>query len=129
MLGLDRGDFCNGVAFRIAPENFDSVLDYLRRRELVTHVYLETSQTIVLEDGSTVKAITYIVDQEHEQYAGRLEFEPLMKQIRGAVGQSGANEDYFLETARHLAELGISDPLMEQIAGELQSSQHPRTSV
>ncbi len=29
------------MAFRISPEKWDEVIDYLRARELVTNVYLE----------------------------------------------------------------------------------------
>src|SRR5687768_12605984 len=41
VLGLDHGGACRGIAFRIAPQEWESVHAYLREREQVTAVYLE----------------------------------------------------------------------------------------
>ncbi|TKA98705.1 MAG: gamma-glutamylcyclotransferase, partial [Mesorhizobium sp.] len=35
--------------------------------------------------------------------------------VRGAVGQSGRNEDYVLSTLEHLEALGISDHWLEDV--------------
>ena len=40
VLGLDRGGRCQGVAFRVAAEEAEATLHYLREREQVTGVYL-----------------------------------------------------------------------------------------
>ena len=45
--------------------------------------------------------------------------EALIAQIQGAVGKSGDNESYILDTTDHLRELGIRDGLMERISQEL----------
>ena len=39
VLGLDRGGSCRGVAFRITPESGDSVMAYLRQRELIRRAH------------------------------------------------------------------------------------------
>jgi cation transport protein ChaC len=41
VLGLDRGGVCDGIAFRLAPEQRQAVLNYVRRRELIYGVYRE----------------------------------------------------------------------------------------
>ena len=121
VLGLDQGGACIGKAFKISGDNRDETLDYLRARELVTNVYLERIRPIVLESGQSVRAVTYIADTKHEQYAGRLGHEALIAQIKGAVGKSGDNESYITDTADHLREMGIRDGLMERITAELKS--------
>ena len=102
VLGLDRGGSCHGVAFRVRPDNREMVTAYLRERELVTHVYLETTRKVRLDDGRAVRALTYVVDRTHEQYAGALSIEDAHLQVSGAVGQSGPNEDYVINTVDHL---------------------------
>ncbi|MEE9315433.1 MAG: gamma-glutamylcyclotransferase [Rhizobiaceae bacterium] len=121
VLGLDKGGRCTGKAFKVKSAIFDQVISYLRIREMTTNVYQEATHNVMLDSGETVSTITYVVDQTHEQYAGVLPHVKLMAQIRGAVGRSGPNEDYFLSTAEHLQEVAIADPLMERIAKDLKS--------
>ena len=115
VLGLDVGGSCRGMAFRVAADNRQDVIDYLRARELVTHVYKEVERAIVLAGGQRVTAVTYVVDRNHEQYAGKLPHEKLARQVHGAVGQSGKNEEYILNTVQHLRELGIHDARLERL--------------
>ena len=91
----------------------------MRDRELVTSVYLERVLAIRLATGPTVLATCYVVDRAHEQYAGRLAVDEAAAMVRGAVGQSGRNEDYVVNTVQHLTALRIRDPWLEQVADEL----------
>ncbi|PLP59942.1 gamma-glutamylcyclotransferase [Mesorhizobium loti] len=116
VLGLDRGGSCIGLAFRVPGELRDEVIAYLRERELVTNVYLERWVKAALEDGRMVEAVTYVADRDHEQYAGALGEAEAAAVVRGAVGQSGVNEDYVLNTIQHLEALGIRDHWLEAVA-------------
>jgi len=122
VLGLDHGGICNGIAFRVPTHLKQDTLNYLRARELVTNVYLETEQMAELASGEKVSAVTYIVDTEHEQYAGKLPFEKLIAQIKGARGGSGPNEGYFIDTANQLEKMNITDELMQRISATLQTN-------
>ena len=122
VLGLDRGGSCIGLAFRVPGELRDEVLAYLRERELVTSVYLERMLDIRLDGGGMVEAVAYIVDRDHEQYAGALDARHAAKVVRGAVGQSGQNEDYVLSTLEHLKALGIRDHWLEEVARQVAPS-------
>ena len=115
VLGLDAGGSCRGMAFKVAGSNRNDVIDYLRARELVTNVYLEVERPVKLDCGERVQVVTYVVDPTHEQYAGRLPHKKLVAQINGAVGQSGKNEEYILNTVTHLRELGIHDAGLEKL--------------
>lgn len=109
VLGLDRGGSCRGLAFRVLARHAEETIDYLRKREQVTSIYLERVVPIRLDDGGQVQALTYIVDRRHGQYAGRLPKDDLLKFIRQGVGQSGPNPEYVLRTAQQLSELGMGD--------------------
>ncbi|TIO06328.1 gamma-glutamylcyclotransferase [Mesorhizobium sp.] len=121
VLGLDRGGSCIGLAFRVPGDLRNEVIAYLRDRELVTNVYLERTLSIRLDEcnrggGEMVSAVAYVVDRSHEQYAGALDAADAATVVRGAVGQSGKNEDYVSSTLEHLEALGIRDHWLEEVA-------------
>ena len=95
------------------------VLAYLRERELVTSVYVERQLPVRLDTGQTVMAVAYLVDRAHPQYAGALAETEAAETVSGAVGQSGANEDYVISTVAHLRALRIRDAWLENVADRL----------
>ncbi|WP_293860407.1 gamma-glutamylcyclotransferase [uncultured Alsobacter sp.] len=113
VLGLDRGGACRGVAFRVPAAEAEGALSYLRAREQVTSVYLETQVGLRLVDGRRVTAVTYTVDRAHQQYARRLPQPELLRLVRQGFGVSGRNPDYIRATHAHLVELGIKDPTLD----------------
>jgi cation transport protein ChaC len=120
VLGLDRGGSCRGVAYRVKASDRDTVLDYLRERELVTEVYREVWRTIRFPDGhAPARAVTYVADRQHQQYAGHLPREKLLEMVRQSEGRSGNNRDYVINTAGHLHRLGLHDPVLDWLAEEL----------
>jgi cation transport protein ChaC len=121
VLGLDRGGACRGVAFRVAPDDWEEVVAYLRAREQVTMVYREQHRPVRFADGTSAMALTYLVDRSHDQYAGKLDEETQFRLVAGAHGQSGDNRAYVLNTVAHLAELGISDTVLERLARRLKT--------
>jgi cation transport protein ChaC len=78
---------------------------------------------IELEDEARrqVRALTYIVDRGHVQYAGRLSVAESLHYVRQGHGRSGQNRDYVVETVRALEALGYRESdlhlLAEQLAG------------
>jgi cation transport protein ChaC len=121
VLGLDRGGSCRGIAFHVSEANRDTVLAYLRARELVTNAYLEVERQVRLDrpERDYVRALTYVVNRSHPQYAGELSREAVLAQVRDSFGQAGSNRDYVLATAAHLAGLGIEDPQLAWLAKQL----------
>lgn len=122
VLALDRGGSCRGMAFRVAEAEAARVVGLLRAREQVTAVYLERHRPIRFKDGGAATALTYLVDRAHPQYAGKLDLETQLAIVAGARGRSGVNRDYVLNTAAHLAELGISDPALDWLAARLREA-------
>ncbi len=119
VLGLDYGGSCIGAAFRIAPSERAGVVDYLRERELVTHVYKERTMPVQFMDGRRVPALAYVVDRAHPQYAGARTAAEAAATVAGAVGKSGPNSEYVLNTLAHLQEMGIRDHWLEEVAAKL----------
>ena len=128
VLGLDRGGACRGMAFRVAEAEAARVVAYLRAREQVTAVYLERHRPIRFSGGGTDTALAYLVDRTHAQYAGKLDLATQLALVADAEGRSGANRDYVLNTAAHLAELGISDAALEWLAEKLRHTAYAETS-
>jgi len=125
VLGLDEGGACRGVVFRVAPDKSDLTLAYLREREQVTDVYVETMKPVSLLDGSgrELEALCYLVDRGHPQYAGQLSMERQARLVRSAAGRSGTNIDYVLNTVRHLEEAGIHDVELMALAQRLEAGE------
>ena len=119
VLGLDRGGRCHGVAFRVAPENEQATIQYLRDREQVTSVYLERRLSVRLADARRVRALAYVVDRNHGQYAGRLSDEEVLRLVRQGQGISGRNPDYVRSTYDHLIGMHVVDPLLHRIVDSL----------
>ena len=131
VLGLDRGGMCRGIAFRVAAAKRDSTIAYLRGREQVTSVYLETMRRIELEDEARrqVRALTYIVDRGHVQYAGRLSVEQSLHYVRQGHGRSGQNRDYVIETVRALEALGYRESDLHLLADQLAGAGHQASGI
>jgi glutathione-specific gamma-glutamylcyclotransferase len=135
VLGLDRGGTCRGIAYRIAATARAETLRYLRGREQVTTVYLETMRQIELEDHMRhrVRAVCYVVDRSHVQYAGRLTLAESLHHVRQGHGQSGANRDYVLETVRALEALGYRESdlhlLAERLASQKSGVSHQESGI
>jgi len=123
VLGLDRGGMCRGIAFRVAASARAATIAYLRSREQVTTVYVETMRQIELEDDKRrkVRALCYVVDRSHVQYAGRLPLAESLHHVRQGHGRSGPNRDYVVDAVRALDALGYRESelhlLAERLAG------------
>ncbi len=115
VMGLDRGGSCRGMAFRVDDKDRDDALDYLRKRELITNVYLERIVPIALPDGRRMRAVTYVVDRQHPQYAGSLSVEEAASVVLRSHGQSGPNDAYVLNTVAQLKQMGIRDLWLEAV--------------
>ena len=131
VLGLDRGGACHGIAYRAAAAERAATLAYLRAREQVTGVYLETVRTVSLagNPARSVKAVCYVVDRSHPQYAGRQTLEQQLHHVRQGHGISGADRDYVLETVAALEALGVRDRDLHLLAERLKGTHETQHSA
>jgi cation transport protein ChaC len=121
VLGLDRGGTCQGIAFRVAAAERASVVAYLRAREQVTKVYREVVRPVVLDrdGGRRTRALVYVADRRHPQYAGRLTPDEQCRLVRRGHGSAGANAAYVMSTVAALQRHGIHDARLDRLAALL----------
>jgi cation transport protein ChaC len=120
VLGLDRGGMCRGIAFRVAAAAREKTVAYLRAREQVTTVYLETMRRIELEETRRqVRALCFVIDRSHVQYAGRLTLAECLHHVRQGHGRSGPNRDYVLDAVQSLEALGYRETELHLLAEQL----------
>ncbi len=131
VMGLDRGGMCRGIAYRVAAAKREETIVYLREREQVTSVYLETIRRIALEDETRrqVRALCYAVDRGHVQYAGRLSVDESVHYVRQGHGRSGNNRDYVIETVRALEALGYRETELHLVAERLKGVHETESSA
>jgi cation transport protein ChaC len=125
VFGLVRGGSCRGVAFEVEAALWAATHAYLVEREMDAGIYLEARRPVVLADGRQVRALAFVVDERHVQYAGRLEIAEQLRLVRAGRGESGPNPDYVLETARHLDALGIRDRHLSDLVRALGGTDLP----
>ncbi len=121
VLALDKcnGSECIGLAFQISSENQEKTLAYLRKRELISSAYLEVSLDILDFQDVNHTAVTYIVDQTHEQYCADLTLSRQAAIISTAVGEKGSNAEYLFNTVSKMKSLDIPDAELELLADEV----------
>lgn len=121
VLALDEGTGgCEGLAFEVDGRIAEETLEYLRARELISAAYLERTVPVMLQDGPVVQAVTYVIDRAHGQYCGGLPLEEQAHIIARAEGGRGPNRDYLVNTARHLADLGLRDPDLDWLSARVE---------
>jgi len=123
VFGLSRGGSCLGVAFEVDASLWPGVFDYLQAREQDRGVYREAWRSVVLASGPTVRALAYLVNEDHPQFAGRLDLAEQVRLVARSSGESGRNTEYVRNTARHLLSLGIRDQALMQIVAALDGNQ------
>ncbi len=123
VLALDRdeADHCDGIAFRAVPGQEAATLRILRERELISYAYREEMLPVTLRDGRQVQALAYVINRDHEQYAGGLTPEEQAGLIAVRGGVRGPNREYLWNTVAHLAELGIRDDDLDWLAGRVRA--------
>ena len=120
VFGLDEGGQCHGLAFEVEAALWPETISYLRERELIPSVYHERELAVTLEHSRRqVAATAYVVDRGHAQYTGPLSNERILRYVRQGHGEAGSCVDYVHNTARHLRELGLADPALDDLAQQI----------
>jgi cation transport protein ChaC len=116
VFGLDRGGFCEGVAFEVARADWPATYAYLCEREKITDIYQEFYEPVMLRgQADAVQALTFVVNRDHAQYAGELSDDEIYRLIKQGKGTSGACHDYVQNTLNRLRQLGIHDDRLEHV--------------
>ena len=115
VLGLAPGGAVRGAAYHVGEADWAQTYAYLMEREQPTETYVEHYAAARLDDGRRVRALTFLSDRTHPQWAGVLSLEAQADLIAGASGLSGRNVDYLADLVEHLRAEGVADPNMERL--------------
>ena len=122
VFGLSHGGSCRGVAFEVEQASWPQIFDYLQEREQDRGVYREAWRKVTFADGTPVTALAYLVNEQHPQFAGRLDLDEQVRLVARSTGESGRNTEYVRNTAQHLVALGIRDKALMQIVRALDAN-------
>lgn len=116
MLALERGGYCNGIAYQIAEQDITTELPILWNREMLIGGYEPIWVDIVGEnDVKLGTAITFTVDRNHEHYVGVLPQYEKVRRIAAAKGSWGSAAEYLFQTVNGLSVLNIRDIELENL--------------
>ena len=115
MLALDRGGSCRGVAFRIGRANAEEETELIWRREMISGSYTPKWLEVRTPAGP-VQAVTFVVNREHERYAGGVAEGVAVEMLATAKGPLGRCSDYLYNTAAHLEAMGIADRNLRRLS-------------
>jgi cation transport protein ChaC len=114
MLALERGGSCHGALFRIPAARARDELLLAWRRELFTGAYRSRWITVATESGP-VRAATFVVNRDHDRYAGKLPEPEIARRLASASGSLGSCASYLHETLASLRQLGRRDRSLERL--------------
>ena len=115
VMGLCRGGSCWGMAYRVSAVRATRVLRYLWRREMRNRVYRPRFVRVRIRAGREIRALAFVADAEHRQFAGDLDVERTARIVAQGIGERGRNIDYLSYTLAHMHELGVRDPHLDRI--------------
>jgi cation transport protein ChaC len=124
MLGLERGGSCKGIFYKIDRREIRTELDIVFRRELITAAYRPTWVSARILGKSPFKAIAFVINRDHNRYAGMLDDETVIQTIADAKGTLGSCSDYLYETVLQLENLGMPDRHLASIARHVRQKEH-----
>ena len=121
VFGLDHGGTCRGIVYRVAANKRAATIKYLRAREQVTLVYREAWRAVWIDGDPArrVRALCYVVDRGHRQYAGRLSVARQLHFVRQGHGRSGPNREYVLDAVKAIEALGYYQTELHVLAEKL----------
>ena len=119
VLGLDHGGSCQGVAFKSRPRPRRNDSPICANANSSPRSIWRKRSGCALSTAAARKALAYIVDRTHIQYAGRLPVDEMIRLIAEGVGLNGDNPAYVRNTYEHLLRLDIHDAELAEVVRRL----------
>lgn len=126
VLGLDLGGQCCGLAYRLSAAHAVAELKLLWQREMVVGSYAPRwvrieARPCAGSNGHTeeLRALVFVVNRNHPNYAGRLARETVVASLATARGRIGTAAEYLFNTADALAAHGLRDTHLETLRDEV----------
>ena len=114
VFGLDIGNSCQGMVYKIAEENIQSEMQKIWEREMFAETYIPTWVNVRTKHGY-VSAVTFVINRKHEHYIPNLKLEDIAERVVRAEGTCGSCHDYVQNTVKSLHHLGLRDHSLEKL--------------
>ena len=115
VLTLERGGSCRGIAYRLRPDTSRAQLSNLWRREMSMGSYIP--RWLECHAGADrFEALGFVVNRCCTGYAGKLPLDTMVQSIATARGKYGSSAEYLFRTEITLAQHGIRDERVRQLA-------------
>ena len=126
---LDRGGQCQGVVFKLPPEDLEAQLQKLVRREITVKPPNNIPRWISVEtEYGPLRAMAFVMNRQSRFYVAELSPEETADILAKACGHWGSCAEYLHNTTIHLAEHGIRDRnlwhLQELVAERIAKAHH-----
>ena len=113
MAGLDAGDDCHGLVFRIERDHIEEETRIIWRREMIMHAYVPKLVGVDTRFG-TIEALTFVIDRTGKHYRPGMSLEETAEYLATGEGMYGTSFAYIENLVEHLQTIGIEDrPLFE----------------
>ena len=117
MAALDKGEGCNGLAFRIPKEIIEHETEILWRREFFGPTYFPTLVETRLGD-ETISALTFVANYEARQIEANITREEQLNCLRNGEGWLGTSLEYLENVVSQFEALGIEDEACSELLAE-----------
>jgi glutathione-specific gamma-glutamylcyclotransferase len=111
-LGLHPGGSCRARALCVNPAHAEETIVYLDRRE---SAYLRRQVMVTLDDGTSQRATTYVINPQHPRYAGQLTDHETAHFISTGSGTKGTSLAYLEKTVQELENQGVRRSTMHSL--------------
>ena len=115
VMGLCRGGSCWGMAFRVPAARVRRIVAGLWRREMPRRVYIPRLVPVRIQAGRRVRALAFVADPRHPQFAHELDLHGRARLVAQGVGRYGRCVDYVRNALEHMHEIGVRDPHLERV--------------
>ena len=108
MAALDRGDGCEGLAYRIRAEDVDAETEILFRREVIGPGYIPEFVPVRIGDTDAT-ALSFLANHDNAVIRGGITREEQVRCIATGAGFLGTSREYLVNIVEHFALLAIVD--------------------
>jgi cation transport protein ChaC len=116
-LGLDSGGQCEGVAYRIAEDTLLEEIAVVWAREMPSGAYIPKWVPLHDQDGHVFgSGIAFTINPAGPHYMATLPEADAVQRLATAHGVLGSASDYLFQTQAGLCQMGIEDPMVDQLA-------------
>lgn len=127
MAALDRGDQCEGLAFRIAADEVEAETELLWRREVIGPGYSPSLVDATI-GGAQARVLTFLADHDCATVCPEISREKQISFLRNGSGFLGTSRDYLANIVHQFTTLGIVDEDCASLLREVDGAP-PTTAV